>query len=86
MGQVAVIVVMFVIVVIVIVARSVAGKAAIRAVVTGLDLECRVADTEARFQRSGSRSQERVIQRRAYGLRDEEYLALKILTTGLPEL
>ena len=28
----------------------------------------------------------RVIQRRAYGLRDEEYLALKILTTGLPEL
>jgi transposase len=28
----------------------------------------------------------RVIQRRAYGLRDEEYLALKILTTSLPEL
>ena len=28
----------------------------------------------------------RVIQRRAYGLRDEEYLALKIQTTGLPEL
>jgi transposase len=28
----------------------------------------------------------RVIQRRAYGLRDEEYLKLKILTTGLPEL
>lgn len=28
----------------------------------------------------------RVLQRRAYGLRDEEYLALKILTTGLPEL
>ena len=28
----------------------------------------------------------RVIQRRAYGFRDEEYLALKILTTGLPEL
>ena len=28
----------------------------------------------------------RVIQRRAYGLRDEEYLALKILTCGLPEL
>jgi hypothetical protein len=27
-----------------------------------------------------------VIQRRAYGLRDEEYLKLKILTTGLPEL
>ena len=28
----------------------------------------------------------RVIQRRAYGLRDEEYLRLKILTTGLPRL
>jgi transposase len=28
----------------------------------------------------------RVLQRRAYGLRDEEYLKLKILTTGLPEL
>jgi len=28
----------------------------------------------------------RVIQRRAYGLRDEEYLQLKILTCNLPEL
>ena len=28
----------------------------------------------------------RVIQRRAYGLRDEEYLRLKILTSMLPEL
>ena len=28
----------------------------------------------------------RVIQRKSYGLRDEEYLKLKILTTGLPEL
>jgi transposase len=28
----------------------------------------------------------RVIQRRSYGLRDEEYLKLKILTTSLPEL
>ena len=28
----------------------------------------------------------RVIQRRAYGLRDEEYLKLKILTASLPEL
>ena len=27
-----------------------------------------------------------VIQRRAFGLRDEEYLALKIRTLGLPEL
>jgi transposase len=28
----------------------------------------------------------RVIQRRAYGLRDDEYLKLKMLTFGLPEL
>ena len=28
----------------------------------------------------------RVLQRRAYGLRDEEYLRLKILTSMLPEL
>jgi len=28
----------------------------------------------------------RVIQRRAYGLRDEEYLRLQILTATLPEL
>jgi hypothetical protein len=28
----------------------------------------------------------RVIQRRAYGLRDEKYLRLKILTCMLPEL
>ena len=27
-----------------------------------------------------------VLQRRAYGLRDEEYLRLKILTTMLPSL
>ena len=28
----------------------------------------------------------RVIQRRAYGLRDKEYLRLKVLTCMLPEL
>ena len=28
----------------------------------------------------------RVIQRRAYGLRDEEYLRLKVLTCMLPEI
>ena len=28
----------------------------------------------------------RVLQRRAYGLRDEEYLRMKILTCMLPEL
>ena len=28
----------------------------------------------------------RVIQRRAYGLRDEEYLSLKVLTCMLPKM
>ena len=28
----------------------------------------------------------RVLQRRAYGLRDEEYLRLKVLTCMLPEI
>jgi transposase len=34
----------------------------------------------------GVNNKVRVIQRRAYGLRDEEYLRLKILTAFLPEL
>jgi transposase len=34
----------------------------------------------------GANNKIRVIQRRAYGLRDEEYLRLKILTAFLPEL
>jgi transposase len=34
----------------------------------------------------GCNNKIRVIQRRAYGLRDEEYLRLKILTAMLPEL
>ncbi len=34
----------------------------------------------------GFNNKVRVIQRRAYGLRDEEYLRLKILTTMLPEI
>ena len=32
----------------------------------------------------GMNNKIRTIQRRAYGIRDEEYLRLKILTTGLP--
>jgi hypothetical protein len=36
--------------------------------------------------RRGIEHQIRVIQRRAYGLRDEEYLRLKILTSTLPVL
>lgn len=34
----------------------------------------------------GVNNKVRVIQRRAYGLRDEEYLRLKILTAMLPEI
>ncbi len=34
----------------------------------------------------GFNNQIRVIQRRAYGLRDEEYLRLKVLTCLLPEI
>ena len=34
----------------------------------------------------GMNNKIRVIQRRAYGLRDEEYLRLKILTCMLPEI
>jgi len=34
----------------------------------------------------GLNNKVRVLQRRAYGLRDEEYLLLKVLTCMLPEL
>ena len=34
----------------------------------------------------GINNKVRVIQRRAYGLRDEDYLRLKILTCALPEI
>ena len=34
----------------------------------------------------GSNTKIRVLQRRAYGLRDEEYLGLKILTCMLPQI
>lgn len=34
----------------------------------------------------GLNNKVRVIQRRAYGLRDEEYLRLKVLTCTLPEI
>jgi len=34
----------------------------------------------------GLNNKVRVIQRRAYGLRDEEYLRLKVLTSTLPRL
>jgi transposase len=34
----------------------------------------------------GLNNKVRVIQRRAYGLRDEEYLRLKVLTCMLPEI
>jgi hypothetical protein len=41
--------------------------------------ECFARDIE------GLNNKMRVIQRRAYGLRDEEYLKFKILTANLPE-
>ena len=43
-----------------------------------------VPDTCAFFE--GLNNKIRVIQRRAYGFRDEEYLRLKILTCMLPKL
>jgi transposase len=47
------------------------------------DLSC--GDTRIYFV-EGLNTKIRVIQRCAYGLRDEEYLRLKILTCMLPEL
>jgi hypothetical protein len=40
---------------------------------------------KARWRRASSTRKIRVIQRRAYGLRDEEYLRLKVLTCMLPK-
>ena len=39
-----------------------------------------------RFVGGGGDNKMRVIQRRAYGLRDQEYLRLKILTCMLPAI
>jgi len=47
---------------------------------------CKPENTVARGFVEGLHTKIRVMQRRAYGLRDEEYLRLKILTSMLPEL
>jgi transposase len=52
----------------------------------GIAAYCRPENKIALGFVEGLNNKIRVIQRRAYGLRDEEYLKLKILTTSLPEL
>lgn len=52
----------------------------------GIAAYCNPANKVALGFVEGLNNKIRVIQRRAYGLHDEEYLTLKILTTGLPEL
>ena len=48
--------------------------------------EFAVGQTPGIGDKEGLNNKIRVLQRRAYGLRDEEYLGLKILTCLLPEL
>jgi transposase len=48
-------------------------------------LTCRLGQIALGFV-EGLNNKVRVLQRRAYGLRDEEYLRLKILTCMLPAL
>ncbi len=52
----------------------------------GIAAYCRLENKVALGFVEGFNNKIRVIQRRAYGLRDEEYLRLKILTCMLPEL
>ena len=52
----------------------------------GIAAYCRPENKIALGFVEGLNNKIRVLQRRAYGLRDEEYLKLKILTTSLPEL
>jgi len=52
----------------------------------GVAAYCNPANKVALGFVAGFNNTIRVLQRRAYGLRDEEYLKLKILTAGLPEL
>jgi transposase len=52
----------------------------------GLAAYCRPENKVALGFVEGLNNKVRVLQRRAYGLRDEEYLRLKILTCMLPEL
>ena len=52
----------------------------------GIAAYCRPENKIALGFVEGFNNKIRVLQRRAYGLRDEEYLRLKILTASLPEL
>ncbi len=52
----------------------------------GIAAHCRAENTVSLGSVEGLNNKIRVIQRRAYGLRDEEYLRLKVLTCLLPEL
>jgi transposase len=52
----------------------------------GIAAYCQAENKVALGFVEGLNNKIRVIQRRAYGLRDEEYLKLKILTANLPEL
>jgi transposase len=52
----------------------------------GIALYCREEDKVPLGFVEGLNNKIRVIQRRAYGLRDEEYLRLKVLTCMLPEI
>ena len=52
----------------------------------GIAAYCRPENKIALGFVEGLNNKVRVLQRRAYGLRDEEYLRLKILTCMLPAL
>ncbi len=52
----------------------------------GIAAFCKAENKVALGFVEGVNNKVRVIQRRAYGLRDEEYLRLKILTAMLPEI
>ena len=52
----------------------------------GIALYCQPGNKIALGFVEGLNNKIRVIQRRAYGLRDEEYLRPKVLTCMLPEL
>ena len=52
----------------------------------GIAAYCRAENKVSLGFVEGLNGKIRVLQRRAYGLRDKEYLRLKILTSMLPEL
>jgi transposase len=52
----------------------------------GIAAYCRLQNKVSLGFVEGLNNKIRVLQRRAYGLRDEEYLRLKILTSILPEI